>query len=270
MRLIHLGEIDATSALEQHSLSDTIRAARGGVLGSVQLREVTDFVIGGIVTHRGGDNATCRFSAKSMRSGAVEGPMCSCGKPIDNRGVICQHLVTLGMAASKEKKAYADYVIPLSLGETSPSGVLTRLKFIEGGEEGRVRPTQLGRLVSRLYLKVRTARELLAMLPFVTDTTSLFSLLRHAVSIEGNQTLDERFDHLIAMAASTRIHSEDMAEQLGMPVGDLLALLDRSRWLLYAITAIAREGNLAYVSKKAESLWEEIDSRFEGDKNGSD
>ncbi|MHA1908448.1 MAG: DEAD/DEAH box helicase [Candidatus Thorarchaeota archaeon] len=270
MRLIHLGEIDAASALEQHSLSDTIRAARGGVLGTVQIREVTDSVIGGIVTQRGGDNATCRFSSKSMRSGIVEGPMCSCGRPIDRHGVLCPHLVTLGMVASKENKVYADYVIPLSLGETSPSGVLTRLRFMEGADEGRVKPTRLGRLISRLYLKIRTARELLAMLPFVTDTTSLFSLLRHIVSIEGNQTLDEKFDHMIAMAASTRIHSEDMAEQLGMPVGDLLALLDRSRWLLYAITAIAREGNLTYVSKKAESLWEEIDSRFEGDKNGSD
>jgi len=269
MRVIHLAEIDAQSALERHSLSDTIRAARGGVLGTVQLREVNDSVIGGLVSHRSGDNATCRFSSRSLRSGAVEGPMCSCGRPIDTQGVLCPHLVSLGMVAAREQKVYSDYVIPLSLGESSPSGVLTRLRFIEGSEEGRVKPTKLGRLICRLYLRIKTSRELLAMLPFVEDSSSLISTLRHLVSIESRQSLDEKFDFLIAMAASTRIHPDEMAEQLGMPVGDLLSLLDRSRWLLYAIGTIAREGNLSYVAGLAQSLWEEIDSRFEGDIDGS-
>ncbi|MDF1537709.1 MAG: hypothetical protein P1Q69_02260, partial [Candidatus Thorarchaeota archaeon] len=269
MRVIHLGEIDAQSALERHSLSDTIRAARGGVLGTVQLREINDSVIGGLVSHLSGDNATCRFSSRSLRSGIVEGPMCSCGRPIDTRGVLCPHLVSLGMVASREQKVYSDYVIPLSLGESSPSGVLTRLRFIEGSEEGRVKPTRLGRLVNRLYLRIKTARELLAMLPFVEDSSSLISMLRHLVSIESYQALDEKFDFLVAMAASTRMHHDEMAEQLGLPVGDLLSLLDRSRWLLYAIASIAREGNLSYVAGLAQSLWEELDSRFEGDIDGS-
>ncbi|MFW9849960.1 MAG: DEAD/DEAH box helicase [Candidatus Thorarchaeota archaeon] len=269
MRLIHLGDIDAMSSLEQHALSDTIRAARGGVLGSVQIREVSESVIGGLVVQRGGENATCRFSSKSLRSGVVEGPMCSCGKPLSPQGVICPHLVSLGMAAVNENKTYADYVIPLSLDEMSPSGTLTRMELIEGSEDGKVRPTKLGRLVSRLYLRIRTARELLAMIPLISDTTGLISLLRHAVAIESNQNLDEKFDLMIAMAASTRLQSEEMAEQLGLPVGDLLALLDRSRWLLYAISAIAKEGRIAYVEKQAGHLWEEIDSRFEGESNGS-
>ncbi|MFW9953804.1 MAG: DEAD/DEAH box helicase [Candidatus Thorarchaeota archaeon] len=269
MRLVHLGDIDAISVLEKHSLSDSLRAARAGVLGTVRIREAHDSVIGGIVTQKGGDNATCRFSSRSQRSGAIEGPMCSCGRPLDENGVLCSHLVILGIAAITEHKIYADHVIPLSLSESSPSGVLRRLAFIEGADGGKVRVTRLGRLVSRLYLRIRTARELLAMIPFVDDTTTLLSLLRHLVSIEGNLALDEQFDFMVAMAATTRIHTQDMAEQLGLPIGDLLSLLEKARWLLSAIAAIAREGNLSFVAGQAQSLWEELDTRFAGDDDGN-
>ncbi|MFW9920608.1 MAG: DEAD/DEAH box helicase [Candidatus Thorarchaeota archaeon] len=269
MRLIYLDAIDAMSALECHALSDTIRAARGGVLGTVRIREVNDSVIGGMVAQKGGNNATCRFSTRTRRSGTIEGPMCSCGRPIDGSGILCPHLVTLGMMASKEHSEVADYIIPLALGESSPSGSLIRLQLIEGAEDGRVKITRLGRLVSRLYLRPGTARELLAMVPFVKDTVQLVSMLKHLVSLESNQTIDDTFEMMIGLAASTRMHMVDMAEELNLSIGDLSSLLERSRWLLYSIAAIAREGNLSFVSEHAQQLWEDIDSRFSGDDNGN-
>lgn len=265
MRPLCLSEIDAGAAIERHALSDTVRAARSGVLGSVRVRETNETVIGGLVIQKIGDSATCRFSSRSDGSGVIEGPMCSCGRPIDRSGILCPHLVTLGVLASKEYDELCNYVIPLSLGESSPSGVLIRLGMAEGGESGMIRISRLGRLVSRLYLRISTAREALAVMPLVTDTRHLVSLLRHLVAIESSQALDETFEHMIGVAASTRISIIDLAEQLGLSVGDVVVLLDRSRWLLYAIAAIAREGNLSYVSEQAQRLWEEIDSRFSGD-----
>jgi superfamily II DNA/RNA helicase len=269
MRPFYLSEIDAGAAIERHALSDTVRAARTGVLGSVRVRETNESVIGGLVHQRIGDSATCRFSSRSDSSGIIEGPMCSCGRPIDRSGILCPHLVALGISASKEYGQLCDYVIPLSLGESSPSGVLIRLGLAEGGESGRIRISRLGRLVSRLYLRIPTAREALAVAPLVTDTKQLISLLRHLVSIESSQALDETFEHVIYVAVSTRTSTVDMAEQFALPVGDLVALLDRSRWLLYAIAAIAKEGNLSYVSEQAQKMWEEIDSRFSGGVYGS-
>jgi len=89
------------------------------------------------------------------------------------------------------------------------------------------------------------------------------------VSLEGNQNLDETFDMMIGLAASTRMQLTDMADELHLSLGDLISLLERSRWLLYSIAAIAREGNLSYVAEHAQKLWEEIDLRFSGDENGN-
>jgi len=195
--------------------------------------------------------------------------MCSCGRPIDRSGILCPHLVALGMKASNETPDYANYVIPLSLGDTSPSGTLIRLRLIEGSENDKVKITRLGRLISRLYLQIDTAREMLAIIPFVTDTKQLLSLLRHLVSLEGNQSLDESFDLMIGIVASTRLSLDEIAEQVDMSIGDIMSLLDRSRWMLYAITAVGREGNMSYVTEQAQRLREEIDSRFTGVENGS-
>ncbi len=269
MRILYLDAIDAVSALECHALSDTIRAARGGVLGVVKIREVNDSVVGGLVVQKGGESTTCRFSTRTRRSGTMEGPMCSCGRPIDRHGILCPHLVALGMSVSKEYSEIADYIIPLALGESSPSGTLIRLGLIEGADNGKVRITRLGRLISRLYLRTSTARELLAMIPLISDTSQLISLLRHLISLEGNQNLDETFDMMIGLAASTRMQLTDMADELHLSLGDLISLLERSRWLLYSIAAIAREGNLSYVAEHAQKLWEEIDLRFSGDENGN-
>lgn len=269
MRAIYLDAIDATSSLECHALSDTIRAARSGVLGSVRIREINDMVIGGIVSQKGGENVTCRFSTRTRRSGVVEGAMCSCGRPMDRAGILCPHLVALGMISSKEYPEIANYVIPLALGESSPSATLIRLGLIEGAEDGKVRITRLGRLVSRLYLCPNTARELLAIVPFITESSQIISLLRHLATLEGSPTPDESFEMMIGYAATTRMHLSDIAEDLDISIGDLTSLLERSRWLLYSIAAIAREGNLSYVSEHSQKLWEEIDSRFTGDDNGN-
>jgi hypothetical protein len=188
---------------------------------------------------------------------------------LDTSGILCHHLVALGINAAKENPEYSDYVIPLALGDTSPSGSLIRLGLIEGSDDGKLKITRLGRLISRLYLQIRTARELLAILPLVQDTPQLLSLLRHLVSVEGGQSLDESFDHLIGIVASTRLSLDEIAEQVELPIGDLMSLLDRSRWLLYAIAAVGREGNMSYIAEQAHKLGEEIDVRILGDEDGS-
>ena len=104
MRLYQLGDVTAESSIEKHALADTVRAAKQGVLGTVRLRQVASSVVGGIVTEHAGKSATCRYSARTTKAGLIEGPMCSCGRPIDHYGILCHHLVTLGIAVSKEKK----------------------------------------------------------------------------------------------------------------------------------------------------------------------
>ena len=203
LRLFELGKITAISALERHGLPETIRAAREGVLGTAVIRECTEAVVGGIVTERGLGHYTCRFSAQIGTTGAVKGPMCSCGRPIDKHGILCTHLVTLGVQASKEKEHQADYVIPLSLSESSPYGTLRRLRLIEATSNGNLRPTRLGHVVNLLYLKVQTFKELMALLPMTDDASTLVSLLRHLISIQTGRRLDEEYDHMLGLTVTT-------------------------------------------------------------------
>ncbi|MBD3406881.1 MAG: DEAD/DEAH box helicase [Candidatus Lokiarchaeota archaeon] len=258
-RILQLGEISAITSIERHALQDAILSARQNVLASVKLREKTDSVIGGIVTVWQGGNFTSRFSAKLSPDGTVEGPMCSCGSPLDSYGILCPHLVALGFAASKELGAIADYVIPLALSETSPLGVLTKLSLVEGGEDGEYIITHLGRVVNRLYLSIPTIREMIAILPFTESSGDLLWLLRHLVAIESGSTLDESYDNLVAGVASTDIEVSKLAENLGLHVGDAFGLLETSRWLLSAISAISEIGGFEQLTTRSLDLLESLD-----------
>ncbi len=264
MRLFQLGAVTAESTVEKHALSDTVRAGRQGALGSVSIRETSEEVIGGIVTGFQGGHFTCRFSARLLNSGALEGPTCSCGRPVDSTGILCLHLVSLGMAASKDEniKALADYVIPIAMEESSPIDQLTRMGLIEGGKTG-LRVTMLGRKVNRLYLSLLTVREMLALMPFTDDTTALMSLLRHIVSLEGRQDLDESFEQMIGMVVTTSTPVREIAESVGIPVGDAYSLLDRTRWMLFSIQVLAEHGGLDRLTKLSETLLSGINDRLE-------
>lgn len=253
-RLLNLGEISAEAALERHALAETIRAARENVLGKVTIREKNDLTIGGLVRDWEGAQYTCRFSARVSDEGLVEGAMCSCGTPIESNGLLCPHLVALGYSASRELGTLADYVIPLALEEISPFKVLVRLGLAEGGFEGNVRPTSLGRLVNRLYLKIPTVREMQALLPSVNDGADLLWLLRHLISIELGSDIDESFEDLIAGLASTDIPLGTLASNAGMSEGDAFGLVDTARWLATAISAIAEHGGLIEIAELAQSL----------------
>ncbi|MHA2003910.1 MAG: DEAD/DEAH box helicase [Candidatus Thorarchaeota archaeon] len=242
MRVLELGEIDAAAAIEKHALSDTVRPARQGLLGSVSLRETNDSVIGGIVAAWEEGHYTCRYSARLSTEGIVEGPQCSCARPMDMNGVLCPHLVALGLYAARELGSLADYVIPVALSESSPSDLLIRLGLIEGGTEGRLRPTRMGRVVNRLYLSIPTIRELLAVLPRIEDSTTLLWLLKHLVSIESGISLEDTFEHLVAAAATTDLPLEELAQSSGFPLGDAFGLLEAAQWLLYSIVAVAEVG----------------------------
>ncbi|MHA1927641.1 MAG: hypothetical protein ACTSV2_03565, partial [Candidatus Thorarchaeota archaeon] len=58
----------------------------------------------------------------------------------------------------------------------------------------------------------------------------------------------------------------------GLSVGDLYSLLDRVRWLAYSVMVIAENGKLLETAKRAQLLYEEIDSHFtkrDGEINGN-
>jgi len=262
MRVLQLGDISAITVLEQHALPETIQTARKDLLGKTSLREKNETVIGGIVTSLDGGTFTCRFSARLSPLGTVEGPMCSCGLPITENGILCHHLVTLGMAAARDLGSMADYVIPLSLSETSPLGLLIRLALVEGDTQGKIKPTRLGRAVNRLYLRIPTVRETLAMLPSTKDVKSLLWLLRHIVSIETGMSLDEGFDSLISYLVTTDIAIHELAQQFELSIGDVYGLLDTSRWLLQAISVLSDLGGLSKVNELSQELREALERRF--------
>ena len=270
MRVLHLGEITAESAIEKHALQDTVRAARQGALGSVEIRERGEEVLGGIVDAQGGGHYTCRFSARYLPSGAIEGPMCSCVTPVDRDGLLCPHLVALGYAAAREARVHADYIIPLALSETSPLGTLVRLGLVEGAEGSNIRPTRLGRLVNRLYLSIRTVRELLATMPVVDDSIGLMSLLRHIVSIETGRKLDEDFEQMVGMVVTTKMRFNDIAKALDMSVGDVYALLDTVVWILQSIGVIADLTGLARLQELSELLLNRVNERTERRREAQD
>jgi len=262
LRLFHLGEITTAAAVEKHALSDTVRAARQGILGSVNIREKRDVVLGGIVHEREGASYTCRFSIMISPAGAVEGPMCSCGRPMDDDGILCVHLMSLALHAAKDEPELADYVIPLSLSETSPYGTLVRLGLIEGSSDGMVRVTQLGRVVNRLYLKIPTVRELLALLPFVEDNTQLVGLVKHLALMETGQNPDVAFETIIGTIVATALPMQEIASTAGVPVGDVFTVLDRTKWLLHSVATVAKTGGLSRVSSIATELKELLEARM--------
>lgn len=261
MRLLCLDKITAASTIERHTLLETVRAARNGVLGAATIRETTNEVLGGMVSGAVVRNVSCRFSARMTGGGLLEGPMCSCGQPI-NHGILCEHLVVLGDKASKECDDLANYIIPLSMGETSPLRRLVRMGLVEGATDGMLRVTRLGSLINRLYLRIGTAAELLALLPTVNETRGLLSLVRHLIGLESGRQFDDSHDAIIARIAATRESMETISHQTGISVGDLYLLGDRARWLAYAIMVISEHGKLMSIRKAAMDLWEEIDSRF--------
>jgi superfamily II DNA/RNA helicase len=262
MKLLQLGEITAESAIEKHALSDTVRPARQGLLGSISLRENSDSVIGGIVSAWEEGHYTCRYSARLSIDGVVEGPQCSCSRPIDRHGVLCPHLVALGLYAARELGSLADYVIPVALSELSPSKLLIRLGLIEGGLEGKLKPTRLGRIANRLYLSIPTIRELLAVLPRIQESTSLLWLLKHLVSIESGTSLEDSFEHLVAAAATTDIPLEELARDSGFHLGDAYGFLEAAHWLLYAIVAVAEVGGLKQPMAVSQRLMEGLETRL--------
>ncbi|MFW9794837.1 MAG: hypothetical protein ACFFEE_11070, partial [Candidatus Thorarchaeota archaeon] len=262
MRVLQLGEITAEAAIERHALTDTILSARKGVLGGTKIREKHETVVGGIVTGYGGGQFTCRFSARLSASGNTEGAMCSCGKPMTENGILCHHLVALGMTASRELGTLADYVIPLALSETSPLALLIRLGLVEGDTDGKLKPTRLGMTTNRLYLSIPTVRELLALLPTTEDNRQLLWLLRHLVSMESGSSLEDSFDNMIASIASTDIPLKQIAVQNEISIGDMFGLLESSRWLLHSIAVVSDLGGLSNVSGMSRSLLETLEGRF--------
>ncbi|MHA3964922.1 MAG: DEAD/DEAH box helicase, partial [Candidatus Thorarchaeota archaeon SMTZ1-45] len=265
MRPLHIGEITAESVIEKHALLDTVRAARQGALGRVSIRETSEDVLGGIVSGFQGGHFTCRFSARLQASGIVEGASCSCGRPVDDDGILCMHLVSLGIRAVMVEKALriANYIVPIAMEESSPIGTLIRMGLVEGGLEGSFKITKLGRTVNRLYLGIRTVRELMALMPITEDAVSLLSLVRHLVSLESTSDIDESFENLIGAIATSSMSIRDIAESTNIPLGDAYGLLEKARWLLYSIVVLAEHGGLSKLVELSSGLLRGIDEKLQ-------
>jgi len=262
MRMINLGDVTAESSIERYALGATVRAAREGVLGSVKLRETSDTVVGGIVTSIGGGHHTCRFSARTDTNGIIEGPMCSCGEPFSHDRLLCTHLVALGLHSIQQVPNFTNYVIPLALNDVSPLMTLIRLSLVEGADDSKMKPTHLGRVVNRLYLRVSTVREMLPLLSVTNTTSELLTLLKHLISLESPYIVDEQFENTLLTAATTDISLEDICKSIGRHLGDVVALLEQSRWLLYCIAAVSDVGGLEEPSEMANRLLLDIEERL--------
>ena len=103
---------------------------------------------------------------------------------------------------------------------------------------------------------------MMALIPAIESNTALMSVLRHLVSLETGQKQGETFDTLIASVASTNLSMREMARMANLAVGDVKALLDKSRSLLYSIVAVADRGNMERVSEMVHDLLSIIDSRL--------
>ena len=268
MRLLNLGDITARLSIERYAMSTTVRAGREGVLGTVKLREVSDSVIGGIVTSLTGGHQTCRFSAKTDSNGLIEGPMCSCGQPISDDNILCTHLVALGLYAINQKLKVSDYIIPLALNDISPLTTLIKLSLVEGSEDNTLKPTHLGRIVNRLYLRINAIREMLPILSVIDSPQGLLSLLKHLITLESPYIVDDNFENTLLTIATTNIPLEDIGRNVGCPLGDLLSLLELSRWLLYSIAAVADIGGMNDTSDMSNRLLVDIDARLNEQNKG--
>jgi superfamily II helicase len=256
MRIVQLGEVTAESAIERHAYAPTIREARA-VTESVNLREISDYVVGGIVSMH-----TCRFSIRKSISGEIEGPLCSCEKPIDSVGILCSHLVALGFKAIQSFRSKADYIIPLALSESSPSRKLVRLGLVQGGDDGKLRLTKMGKAVNRLYLGIQTINELLMLIQVTDEASGLLDLLNHLICLETGQDTPEHLEQMLAMVITTHLPFEDIAKATNLHLGDLYGLLEKSRWLAYAISTVAKVGKLVQLSEVADSMIQRIEARL--------
>ncbi len=261
-RILELGEITAIKAIERHSISSTLKAAKEGVLGRVEIREISPTVIGGLVSGIPGGSVTCRFSIRTSSNNLIEGPTCSCGQPLMKNGILCPHLVSLGVSAVQQHPDNANYIIPLALSESSPARSLIRLGLVEGSIDGKLRPTHLGRLVNKLYLRTNTFREMIVILPIIENNSQLFWLVHHLTRLETGKKLEIDFEQFIGQVATTSIPLHDISKMYSISYGDLIFILENAKWLLYCISVIAQHGGLVQVSENARQLKLLIDRRF--------
>ncbi|MFO7836665.1 MAG: DEAD/DEAH box helicase [Candidatus Thorarchaeota archaeon] len=271
VRPLILADLTAQASIEQHALSETLHAAMEGVLAHVDIREKSEETIGGLVKPRSGGGYTCRFSIRSRKSGVLEGPSCSCGKAIGQDGILCPHLVALGIEAAKSLRSKADFIIPLALGETSPVATLTKLGLIEGGSDARLRLTALGSVVCKLYLHISTVREILALLPMVDTSRELLDLIAHIIMLESGRNLGESTAQIVAELILASENCETIATRNNLGTGDIRLILDMLEWILISISSIAEVSNLDKVGRGVHRLLNELHSnRYNaGDKDVS-
>jgi superfamily II DNA/RNA helicase len=261
MRLFELGEITARSAIERHAYASTVRSIRQNRKRNVKIREISNTVIGGIVSNIGSN--TCRFSIKQTKSGMIEGPLCSCENPIGVNGILCPHLVELGFEALEKHKQHADYIIPLSLSESSPYGTLLKLGLIEGATEGKLKPTKLGMSVCRLYLGIMTVKEMIPVIPVLNDTMNLLKVIQHLITIESGQIPPENFEHILGMAMTTNIPLNELSQNMNLHHGDIYGLLERTRWIAYSLSYVAKIGNMIELHTMVENLLDNLENRLQ-------
>ena len=139
---------------------------------------------------------------------------------------------------------------------------LTKLSLVEGSEEDRIKPTHLGRIVNRLYLRINAVREMLPILSVIDSPQGLLFLLKHLINLESPHIIDDKFENTLLTIATTNIPLEEISRNNGCPLGDILSLMELTRWLLYSIAAVADVGGLIDASDMSNRLLVDIDKRL--------
>ena len=74
--------------------------------------------------------------------------------------------------------------------------------------------------------------------------------------------MDDSYDHMMAALASTDISIRQLADKIGISMGDMYGLLESSRWLLHSVSIISELGGLSKVLGMSRGLLEALESRF--------
>jgi hypothetical protein len=141
--------------------------------------------------------------------------------------------------------------------------MLIRLGLVQGADDGKLKPTKMGMAVNRLYLGIQTISELMLLSVVTEDVTGLLGLLNHLISLETEQEAPEQLEQIVGMVATTRMTFDNIAKASGMYLGDLYGLLEKVRWLAYAVSTVANVGNMFKLRDVANTLIQGIETRLQ-------
>ncbi len=244
IKSIRLGHIDAITAIEMIAAPDDISEAEE-LISYVQLRRVTDRTIDGLIDYAG-STYTCSYSD-------ISGPKCSCSAFRSGRKKLCVHLIALGLKIMADSPGHGNGIIPLALGKFSVIDTLIRSKLIVQ-KENRYMPTEIGRRIVQLYLKIETAQNIRASLFSIENIADILHVLEMAISTESLRELPEEFSSALNQIVIERKSFWDISERFENYTGDFMTLFSTARWLIHCISQIASSEGYVDIGRAATEI----------------